>query len=151
RRSEVGDLGVGAADDQDVRRLDIAVRDAELMGEVEGARALEDDLDDLVEREEALRLAGGLERAPWHVLHDDVRHLVAHDRVVDLRDVRVGELAGERRFGDEDLPEDLAALRVVEALLVDDLHGDVPASELVVAEIDLARRPVAELAEDLVL
>jgi hypothetical protein len=75
----------------------------------------------------------------------------AHDRVVDLGDVRVGELAGERGLGDEQLAEDLPALRVVEPLLVDDLHRDVAARELVVAQVDLARRAVAELADDLVL
>ena len=62
----------------------------------------------------------------------------------------MGELAGKRGLGDEELAKDLPALGIVQPVLVHDLDRDVAPRELVVAQVDLARRTVAELADHLV-
>ena len=140
RGAEVGDLHVGLAGVEDVGRLDVAVRDAHLVRELERARALEDDLDHLVDRQQVLRRAELLQRAAVDVLHHDVVQRLVGDRVVDLADVRVLQLAGERGLGDEQLAVELAALRVVEQRRGDQLDRDVALGERVVAEVDLGGR-----------
>ena len=115
RGAEVGDLHVGRlAGVQDVAGLDVAVRDALHVRVVERARALEHDLDDLLDRQQLLRRAEPLQRAAGDVLHDDVAGVLADAGVVDLADVRMRELAGERGLGEEELAEQLAARRVAQ-------------------------------------
>jgi hypothetical protein len=79
-----------------------------------------------------------------------VLRFVRH-RVVDLADVRVLQLAGERGLGDEELAVELAALRVVEQVRRYQLDRDVPLGEGVVAEVDLGGRAGAEVALDRIL
>ncbi len=151
RRAEVGDLHVGLARVQDVGGLDVAVRDAHLVRELERARALEDDLHHAVDRQQLLRVAMPLQRAAVDVLHDDVVQLVVGHRVVDLADVRVLQLAGERGLGDEQLAVQLAAVGVLERLGQHHLDRDVAAVERVVAQVDDAGRASPELAQHRVL
>ena len=75
-----------------------------------------------------------LQRAAVDVFHDDVVQGFVGDRVVDLADVRVLELPGERGLGEEELAVELAALRVLHRLGERDLDRDVALVERVVAE-----------------
>ena len=106
---------------------------------------------DLVDRQQVLRRAEPLQRAAVHVLHHDVVRRFVGDRVVDLADVRVLQLAGERGLGDEKLAVELAALRVVEQRRGNQLDRDVALGEGVVAEVDLGRGAGAQVAHDRVL
>ena len=103
RRAEIGDLHVGFAGVQQVRRLEVAVRDPEAMRELERARALEDDLHRALHRQQGVGATVLFERAAVDVLHHEVMQLLLGHRVVDLADVRVLQLAGERRLGEEQL------------------------------------------------
>jgi hypothetical protein len=86
------------------------VRDADAVGEVERARAFEDDFDDALDRQQGRRRATRFERAAPHVLHDDVAEVLGDDGIVDLDDVRVRQLADERRLVEEQVRVELAAL-----------------------------------------
>jgi len=114
----------------------------------ERPRALEDDVDHLVDRQEILRDAEALHRAARYVLHHDVAGVVAHPRVEDLADVRMDQLPGEGCLGEEELAEKPPAHRVVQRLGEDALHRDLPVAKRVVAKKHLGRRPFAELAKD---
>ena len=117
----------------------------------ERARALEHDLDDLLDRQQVLARAVTLHRAARHVLHDDVAGVLADARVVDLRDVRVLELAGERRLGEEQLAEEAPARRVAQRLRKDALDRHLAVAEGVVAQEHLGGGAFAELARDRVV
>src|ERR1019366_3747523 len=133
RRAEVGNLDVGLSVQQDVGRLDVAVDDPGAVGEIQGPGAFENDLDDPVERQQGVRVAVRLERAAVDVFHHHVGEAFVHHRVVDLHDVRVRELAGERRFGDEQLFEQVAILGVGERVGEHHLDGDLAVGERIVA------------------
>ena len=150
-KPEVGDLDVGRPGHQDVPGLDVPVRDADLVGVGQGPRALEDNLDDLVDRQQVVRRGARLERPAGHELHDDVAGIVLDHRVVDRHDVRMRELAGERRLGEEELPVDASAGAVAQRLREDPLDRNLTVVERVAAEVHLAGRPFAELPDDRVL
>jgi len=76
---------------------------------------------------------------------------VVRHRVVDLADVRVLQLAGERGFRDEELAVELAAFRVMEERRGDDLYGDAALGEWIVAQVDLGSRAGSEVALDRIL
>ena len=94
--------------------------------EGERAHALEDDLGHLARLEQRLGHAELLERAALHVLHHDVAVLVLHHRVEDLHDVRVVELARERRLVEEHAAVEGPVLAVLQRLGEGDLdrHAD---------------------------
>ena len=71
---------------------------AALLGEEERLRALEHDVDHLLDRQQARDAGVVLERAPGHVLHHDVARVLVIDRIEDRRDVGVRQLAHQRRF-----------------------------------------------------
>ena len=146
RGAEVGDFHVGLAGVQDVRRLQVAVGDSHLVREIERAGALEDHLHHALDGQQALRVAVLLQRPAVDELHHDVVQLVLGDRIVDLADVRVRQLAGERGLGDEQLFEQLAARGVAENLLEHQLYRHVAAVERIVAQEHFAGRAFAELA-----
>src|SRR5258706_11757656 len=76
--------------------------------------------------------------------------LVRH-RIVDLADVRMLQLAGERRLGEEQLPIKAAALRILERCGKCDLHRDVALVEGVATLVDLRSGAFTELAKNRVL
>ncbi len=136
---------------QDVGRLDVAVDDAVLEGVVERAVALEDDLDRLLERQQRVGVAVLLERAARHVLHHDVRIAFFRHRIVDRRDVRMIELAGQGGFVEED------ALKAPERVGVGGVGGhehldrDFTVREGIARVEDAAGRALAELAQHRIL
>ena len=150
RRSEVGNFDVGLAPQQDVGRFDIAVDDAGAVGEIQRPAALEYNLDDLVHRQQRARIAVRLERAAVHVFHHHVAHALVHHRIVDLHDVRMRELAGERGFGDEQLFEQVAVLGVGERIGEHDLDGDVAVGKRILAEIHFAGGAFSEFFYNLI-
>src|SRR5258706_15104223 len=89
---------------QQVRWLEVAVRDAQAVRELERPRALEDDLDRAPDRQQRIAAAGFLERTAIDVFHHDVVQLLFGHRVVDLADMRGLQSSGERGFGEEQFP-----------------------------------------------
>ena len=115
------------------------------------ADALEDNFHHLADRQQARHVGVRLERRAGHVFHDEIAAAGLDHGVEDLDDVRVGELAGKRRFGDERLV--LHALLLAVGVLVEQKHldGDIALGERVAREIDLARRTGADLAQQRIL
>jgi hypothetical protein len=77
--------------------------------------------------------------------------LVVRHRIVDLANVRVLQLAGERCLRHEKLPVELAAFRVVEERRGDELDRDIALGKGVVAQVDLGSRAGSEAALDRIL
>ncbi len=127
------------------------MRDAVHMRIGEGARALEDDVDHLLEGQQVLRRAEALHGAARHELHDDVARVLANARVVDLRDMRVLELAGERRLGEEKLAEHPPAHRIAQRLGKNSLNGHLASTERVLAQKHFRGGAFAQLAQDRVV
>ena len=82
------DVPAGRAQKQ-VCGLDVPVGDPLLVGVVQGARALEDDLHHLIEGEQAVGGGMTLKRAARHILHDDVALLLIDHGIKNLDDVGV--------------------------------------------------------------
>ena len=129
RGAEIRDLDVGVLRQQDVGRLDVAMDHAVSVRVVERLAALEDDLDDLVDRQQIVDLGVLLERAALDVLHDDVAAFLVGHRVEDGRDVRMRQLAGERSLGQEQLAEALAVLLVAQHLALHHLDRHLAVGE----------------------
>src|SRR5262249_7573269 len=112
------------------------------------ARALEDDLHHLLEREQVIRHAVELHRPAGDVLHHDVARFLADAGVVDLRDVRMLQLSRERGLGEEQLAEQPPAHRVAQRLRENALYRDLAIAERVLAQEHLRGGAFAELAHD---
>jgi hypothetical protein len=124
RRAEVGNLDIGFAGGQDVRRFDIPVCDAQTMREIERPGAFENDFDDLVDGQQVVLAAEGLQRPARHVFHDDVGKLVTDHGVEYLHDVGVIELARQRCFGNEKLARQPAVIGLFQLVLGHHLDRD---------------------------
>ena len=74
-----------------------------------------------------------LQRAAVDVFHDDVAAVVFGHGVVDGDDVRVRQLAGQRRLGDEQLAVALAVLVVAQHFRIDHLDRDLAVGKRVAA------------------
>ena len=85
-----------------------------------------------------------------HELHRDVARVLAHDRVENGDDVRMAQLAGERRFVQQLRAIDRAEFRIAEHLGLDGLQRHLLAGEGVARKIDGAGRPLAEQLLDVV-
>ena len=91
------------------------------------------------------------QRLAGDVLHHQVAAVGLDHRVVDIDDVRVAELAGERGFGDERLVHDALGIGIGPLLELQHLDGDVSLREGVAREVHAARGPDADLADDRIL
>ena len=78
-------LAVPSASDEDVRRLDVAVDDAQLVRVAERRQDLRQDAHDVDGREALVLLEVVLELAPVHELHRDVPDAGVLAEVVDAR------------------------------------------------------------------
>jgi hypothetical protein len=146
--AEVADLDVGVAADQDVGGLDVAVDDAVALCEGERQAAFEHDLDHLAHRQQVGDVAVVLQRLPVHVLHHDVGQVLIADRVVDREDVRVEQLADQRRFVQEHLAEAAPQVGVPRRLVVHHLDRDLAVGERVASQVDHAGRAAPDLPQD---
>ena len=151
RDAEVDDAHVVRLREHDVRRLDVAVNDAAAVRVVQRLRALVDDLDDVVDRQQVVRLAVRRQRArAVHVLGDDVVAAVLFAGVEDRQDVRMLQHADHVRFRQEHLARDLRAVLVVRLDVVD-LDRDVAAVVRVVGKVDDAGAATPDFLDDDVL
>jgi hypothetical protein len=151
--AEVGDLDVdhlvSLQQREQVGGLDIAVDQALAEHITERHRALETDLDDLLQRQQRIRPAVAAQRDARHILHHEVgRDRVAH-RVEQLHDVGVLQAADERGLGGEEtLPRArLAAFGVGRQAGAHAFDRDLAVVEVVAGEEHLARRALAQLAQ----
>ena len=158
-RAEVGDLDVAAGTfgaiprvyQQDVCRLDVAMRNAGAKGIVERAGAFEDHLYQAVYRQQRARAAERLQCAARHVLHDNVALLLGQYGIENLHDVGMHEFSGQRSFGHQQIAVDPAAILVAQNLREDGLDRDFALGEGIEAEVDDRGGAFAELLADLVL
>ncbi len=148
RGAEVGELGLAALRKQDVRRLDIAVDDAVPAGVLERPDALEDDLDDLGDGQQTVGSGMGLQRRAGDVLHHEVAAVRLDHRVVDVDDMRVVQLPGERRLGDERLVHHALFLRIGVLVELEHLDRHVAIGEGIAREVHLAGGAAADLLRD---
>ncbi len=101
RGAEIRDLDLGSPRHQDIGGLDVPVHHALTIGIVEGATALESNFDHVRHRQQALRRGVAREIASVHILHHDIADLVVDHGVENRDDVRMNQLAGERRLAQE--------------------------------------------------
>ncbi len=145
--AEVAHLGLAVLRQQDVPRLDVAVDDAVVVRVLERADALEDDLDHLADRQQAGDARVRLEGHAGNVFHHQVAALGLDHRVVDVDDVRMVELAGERGLGHERLVLHPLGLGVGALARQQHLDRHVPVGERIAREVDAAGRAAADLAQ----
>ena len=92
-----------------------------------------------------------VERRAGHVLHHQVAAVGLDHRVVDVDDVRVVQLAGERGLGDERLVHHALGLGVDAGRELQHLDRDVAVGERVAREVHAAGGAAADLADHRVL
>ncbi|MEZ4307609.1 MAG: hypothetical protein R3F14_06130 [Polyangiaceae bacterium] len=128
----VGDEDLAELADEHVGGLEIVVEEAAVVGEGDGVRGGEEDLDVRVEIDLAglpLLAEPVLPGAPADELHDEGRALVGLDQVVHGDDAGVIELGADARLGQEVVAEGAG-----DAL--DALDGDVAVERLLVGAVD---------------
>ena len=144
-QAEVGEEG-GAALDQDVGGLDVAVDEPHAVRGVERRGDLAADVDRPVRAQAALAAQHGGEVGALDVLHREVEQPVLLAGVVDRDDVRVLQRGGDPRLAVEALaePGGLGELRG------DDLDGRAAAQVDVLGPVDQAHAAAADPLLDLV-
>jgi hypothetical protein len=120
RDAEVEDLRLAAIRDEDVVRLDVAMYDAEVMGDADRRKQLLQQVHRHVHAETPVLVEPRAHRAAFDPLHDDEQHRAVLVEVVDADDARVVQ----RRYGRGLAVEALAEVRVARVLLGQDLDGD---------------------------
>ena len=148
--AEIRHLDVEVAAREDVGRLHVAMHDAEGIGELERLAALVADLRGDHRIEQAGRLAIFGERRSVDHLHDEVAQRIAgadvfDPGVEDADDVRMAQLAGERRLVLEEAQLAPCILGIGGELL-QHLDRDLALAERIDREID---RPGRALAQEL--
>ena len=119
---------------------------------VQRLRALEDDLNGIVDAQQIVRTAIGGERAcAVHVLGHDIAVAVFLARIVDRQDVRMLQHADQVRFGEEHLARDTRALLVPAGLAVVDLDRNVAAVVGIVRQVHHPGASAADLLDHHVL
>jgi hypothetical protein len=102
RQAEVEDLDAGArALQPEVRRLDVAVDHAALVGCLQSQGCLPPDADDLDKRQLRLTLHAFVERLSFQELHGDEGRAAILADLVDMDDVVVLDRRGRLRFAQE--------------------------------------------------
>ena len=128
--AEVGDLHLAVGADQDVGRLDVAVHEPGLVGEVERGGHLAGDLRRLLGGDPAVGAQDVGERAAVDVLHGDEVGAGVLAPVVDADDVRVAEVGRRLRLA----PEALDEVGVDGELGEQHLDGDLAVEQAVAPE-----------------
>ena len=152
RDAEIDDADVVVERQHDVARLDVAMDDAAAVRIVQAFRALEENLDDVVDAQQVVGAAVRVQRArAVHVLGDDVVGAVLLAGVVDRQDVGVLQAPHHLRFVEEHLASDARLLLVFLALDVVELDRDVAAVIRVVRQEHSPRAALPDLVDDDVL
>jgi hypothetical protein len=142
RAAEVGDLHVAhaAAFDagQQVGRLHVAVDQPLAVHVAQGHRALEPELDDLLQRQQRVGPAVLAQRRTRHVLEHEVRLQRVVDRVVELHDVGMLEAADQRRLGGEKARAEVRFHRIGQRRAAHALDRDHAIVELIARQEHLA-------------
>jgi hypothetical protein len=126
------DLSVGIDVEEDVRRLEVAMGDPELVRVLQRGEERQHDRDRLARRERLLALVVRVERlAAEELEHEDERAVLAVDEIEHARDAPVVQGRAEPRL----VPEPRDGLHVGAPLGGEDLQGDLAARRRV------ARRP----------
>ena len=119
---------------------------------VQGLRALEHNLNGIVDAQQVVGAAIGRERAgAVHVLGDDVAAAVFLAGVVDRQDVRVLQHSHQVRLGEEHLARDARTLLIATGVHVVHLDGDIAAVIRIVRQVYDPGAAAADLAHDHVL
>ena len=127
------------------------MHDALAVGVVERPRAVEDDLDDLVNRQQIIRRTIGLEGMPaLDILHDDKPVIAVNTDIIDIDDIRVVQHAGGMRLVKEHLAMAGAGFGVVQGLGIGDLDRDPGVDIRIMAQINGAHIAAANLFADFV-
>src|SRR5262245_40445948 len=92
-----------------------------------------------------------LERLAVHKLHDDVAQILIADCVIDGEDMRMEQLADQRRLVEKYAAITSSQVGVLGGLILDDLDSHLAVGKRVACEVDDAGRTAAELAQDGVL
>ena len=108
RNAEIGDLHPALFVNQNILRLDVAVHNALVMGELERLADLRDDLQRLARGQLARPLQLPQVQAV-HEFHDEVRQPVHLAEFVDGHDVGMGQFGQRARFAIEPLDKTRAA------------------------------------------
>jgi hypothetical protein len=144
RQSEVRDLNnAGAIFDQEVLGLEVPVHQAALVGVIEGAESIEEDLDDTLSGYRSLRLNDACQVAPPDVLHRVPDQTRTPADVVRVGDVRVHDLCGHSRFA----PEALDHAGIDGQIRVQDFQGDLPFEREVPNEVHPTEAAGAEFLD----
>ena len=142
--AEVEDLHcAGGVFEHDVRRLDVTMDDARLVGAAERIAHVLEDGELLDDRGGRAPVDHRRERLSRDVLHRDERPVAVFTGVEDGDDVGVAELAGGPDFAREALPPGL----VLEAL-AEQLDGDHPVDGGVTREVEGPHTAMRELARN---
>ncbi len=148
--AEVADLHRAVGEQEDVRRLDVAVDHALLVRVVERVQDLRHDAHDVGDAEALVRLEARLQLASLDELHRDVPDACFLAEIVDRHDVRVVEAARRVRLAAKAV-DHLDRVLAGELVLADRLQRDDALDHRIVGFVDDAHRAAADLAPDLVL
>ena len=118
---------------------------------IERFRALEDDLDDFLDRQQRICLGIRFKRlTALNVLHYDVTRFLVDSSVVYTDDVGVRQAAGSMRFVKEHLAVAVARFHVIELLGMRDLDRDLPVDIGIVTEVNRPHTAAINLFDDFV-
>ena len=124
--------------------------DANAISEVKRTCALEDDFDDTFNRQQFIRSGKVFECSARNEFHHDIAEILGDDRIKNLNDMRVHQLADKRRFVQEQMRVKFAALRVLEDFRESDLERHFPLGKGVITQIDRRRSAAAQFANNVV-
>jgi len=130
-QAEVGHPHLALGVEHEIRRLDVPMYDAGVMGCPQGAAHLLQDLEGPLGLEGPLAAQDGVEALAVDVLHGEVVGAIGKARIVGLDDVGVAEPGGGSGLADEPVDEFLVLGEPLGEDLERDqaIHGDLPGLE----------------------
>ena len=146
RQPEVEYFHLAVIGDEDVRRLDVAVHDAGMMGSLEGVGDLTAEVEHHIDRQRSA-VDPAAERAALEQLHHEKRQAVVLADVVHRADVRVIQRGRRARLALKSLGGD----RILQQLRGEELDGDLASEAGVFGAIDHTHTALANLVDDSVM